>query len=383
MELTGRVVAAAREHVLQQYGSAIGRPRRELVTPALVLDVAAAERNIIAMQRRLEAMGSTTIRPHYKTHKSPELARRQIVAGARGISVATVWEAEVLADAGMDDLFVVNTVCNPDKLRVLARLARDRRILVAVDDTANATALSDAARDAGSTVGMLVEVDTGMDRCGVDTGDEALALARHVLQLPRVRFEGLTGYEGHCSLEFDLDTRHELQQKAMRHFNAVADLLESQGVPCLIRSAGGFSTWQWTAATPGITEIQAGTYVLMDGYYARMVEGFEQALTVQASVISRSSGRVVVDCGSKSVAEGNMASIVGHDCEPFRFDEEHGIFGASDRCALKVGDSVTLIPGYAPSTVNCYDAYHIVQDDVVVDIWPVVPRGPGSGFATP
>ncbi len=372
----------ARDRVQRQYGYAIGRRRDELVTPALVLDIDAAQRNIDHMAGALRQMGTTTIRPHYKTHKSPEIARRQVEASAGGLSMATVWEAAVLASSGMDDLFVVNTVSHPDKIGLLAGLARDHRILVAVDEAPNAAALSAAAVKAGSTLGVLVEVDTGMDRCGVDTAQDALALARHVTGLPGLRFDGLTGYEGHCSLTIDDELRHERQREAMSFFTGVADLIEADGIGCPIRSAGGIATWNWTAAFPGLTEIQAGTYVIMDNYHGQMVPGFEHSLTIQASVISRQSGKVIVDAGNKSVAAPADVTIVGHDLASFRFDEEHGIFAAPDGSPLRVGDSVALVPGYSPTTVNWYDAYHVVRDDVVTDIWPIIPRGPGhNGLA--
>jgi len=367
----------AREHVLRQYGDDIGQRREELITPALVLDIDAAQRNIDHMASELKSIGGATIRPHYKTHKSPDLARRQLAAGARGLSMATVWEAAILAAAGMDDLFVVNTVAHPAKLAALAGLARDHRILVAVDEAANAEALSAAAVAAGSTLGIMVEVDTGMDRCGVDSAADALALARRVADLPGLRFDGITGYEGHCSLTRDNDLRHERQREAMAFFTGVGALLEADGLGCPIRSAGGIATWNWTAAFPGMTEIQAGTYVVMDNFHGVMVPGFEHSLTIQATVISRQSGKVIVDAGSKSVADPADVTIVGHDLPVFRFDEEHGIFDGAGGSALRVGDPVALVPGYSPSTVNWYDAYHVVRSDVVVDIWPIIPRGPG------
>jgi D-serine deaminase-like pyridoxal phosphate-dependent protein len=292
--------------------------------------------------------------------------------------MATVWEAAVLAGAGFDDLFVVNTISHPAKIRLLAELARDRRVLVAVDEEANAAALSAAAVQAGATLGIAVEVDTGMDRCGVDTAEEAVRVARKAMDLPGLRFEGITGYEGHCSLTLDNDLRHKRQQAAMEFFIGVADVLESSGIPCTIRSAGGVATWQWTATFPGITEIQIGTYVVMDNYHGQMAPGFEHSLTVQASVISRRSGKVIVDAGSKSLADPANVTMAGHSHEFFRFDEEHGIFTAPDGSSLRVGDSVALVPGYSPTTVNWYDAYHVVRDNVVVDIWPVIPRGPGG-----
>ncbi len=254
----------------------------------------------------------------------------------------------MLAAAGFDDIFVVNTVSHPAKIGLLARLAAQRRILVAADEADNAAALSATAVRAGSVLGIMVEVDTGMDRCGVDTADAAVALARRVAALPGLRFEGITGYEGHCSLTLDDTLRHERQQTAMTFFTGVAERLEASGIPCPIRSAGGISTWQWTAAFPGITEIQAGSYVVMDNYHGQMAPGFEHSLTIQASVISRQSDRVIVDAGNKSVAAPADVTMAGHDLEPVRFDEEHGIFAAPDGSPLRVGDSVALVPGYSP-----------------------------------
>src|ERR1700759_227770 len=164
--------------VRRDYGRAIGQRRDELITPALVLDIDAAQRNIDHMASELKQMGAATIRPHYKTHKSPDLARapRPLQAGAGGLSMATVWEAAILAAAGMDDLFVVNTVAHPAKLRALARLGRGHRVLVAVDEAENAASASAAAVTAGSTLGIMVEVDTGMDRCGTDNAADCLAV---------------------------------------------------------------------------------------------------------------------------------------------------------------------------------------------------------------
>ena len=379
-----RILPEAYDTVRRDYGRAIGQRRDELITPALVLDIDAAQRNIDHMASELKQMGTATIRPHYKTHKSPELARRQVEAGAGGLSTATVWEAAVLASAGFDDLFVVNTVAHPAKLRVLAELARERRVLVAVDEAENAASASAAAVTAGSTLGIMVEVDTGMDRCGTDSAADCLAVARQVMDLPGLRFEGITGYEGHCSMTPDHDLRHERQRAAMKFFTDVAGQLEADGIPCPIRSAGGIATWNWTAAYPGLTEIQAGTYVVMDNFHGRMVPGFEHSLTIAATVISRQSGKVIVDAGNKSVADPADVTMVGHDHTVLRFDEEHGIFDAAGGSPLRVGDPVRLVPGYSPSTVNWYDAYHVVQGDIVVDIWPVIPRGPGHhGIANP
>ena len=364
-----------RDDVRRRYGSAVGRPLTEVVTPALVLDLPAAERNIRRMADAIASLPAT-LRPHVKTHKSPDLALRQAAAGARGFSTATVWEAMVLAEAGLDDLFVVNVVEGPAKIAALAALARERRVLVAVDALANAERLSRAAVAAGATLGVLVEVDTGMRRCGLADPAAVAGLAARLVGLPGLRLEGLTGYEGHCSLEDNVARRAVKQRAAMGVLLAASDALRAAGLPCPIVSAGGTRTWWMTAATPGVTEIQAGTYVLTDRFHSGVEGGFEPALGVLTTVLSRHPDRIVVDAGSKSVAAADLAAIAGHDAENLGFDEEHGRFAALPG-GPEPGDVVTLLPGYAPSTVNMYDAYHVTSENMVVDIWPVVPRGPG------
>ena len=372
------VIEETHDRVRHAYGSAIGRNRSEVVTPALMLDLPAARRNIDKMARRLEGQPAR-IRPHIKVHKSPELARMQVEAGAIGLSTATVWEAVVLVRSGLDSIFIVNTVAGPQKLAAIAALARDADVMVAVDEIGNAAEIAKAARAAGSSVGVLIEVDTGMDRAGVDTTEEAITLGKKLLDLKGIRMLGVTGYEGHCSLTPEEELRAQKQRKAMSFLTQTAHELTAHGIPCPIVSAGGTATWNLTAADPNVTEIQAGSYVVMDNFHGAMVGDFEKALTVATTVISRPSDRVIVDAGNKSLGAPALSTIAGHHNKGFRFDEEHGVFVALPDEKLRVGDVVELVPGYAPGTVNWYDAYHVVEGDRVVDIWPVIPRGPGHG----
>ena len=323
-----------RERIHDAYGRAIGRHRDELITPALVLDVVAAQRNIDQMAATVRGLPAE-LRPHVKAHKSPDLALRQVAAGAIGMSAATIWEALVMAEAGLSDLFLVNQIVDPDKIGLAAVLARTTTLRVAIDDFDNARVLSAAAVDAGSTIGVMIEVDTGMHRAGVSSADAAVSLARRVSMLAGLRIDGLTGYEGHCSLTPDTRKRRTQQRAAMAMFVEVADAVAAAGVPVLVLSAGGTATWAWTAANPRISEIQAGTYVLMDGEYAGMAPTFEHAISVQATVISRAGGRLVIDAGSKSIGDGMQARIVGSSLTPLQFDEEHGIFDASAGSPVK------------------------------------------------
>ncbi|HLI13022.1 MAG TPA: alanine racemase [Alphaproteobacteria bacterium] len=372
------IVEQARDRVRRVYQHELGKHRREVLTPALLLDVAAARRNIDTMADRMRDM-SAELRPHVKVHKSPELARMQIAAGAIGISTATVWEAIVMVCSGLDGVFVVNTVAGSEKLDALAALAGEASVMVAVDDATNAKQVAAAARAAGSTVGILIELDTGMDRAGVDSIAEAVELGKRVAELRGVQLLGLTGYEGHCSLTPERELRHRREQAAMSFLVEAADALRGVGLPCPIVSAGGTATWEWTASFPGVTESQAGSYVVMDNFHRAMVDEFDHALTVAATVISRRPDRAILDAGSKSMGAPALATIADHSLVNLRFDEEHGIFEAAPDTGVRLGDVVELIPGYAPATVNLYDAYYVVADDHVVDIWPVLPRGPGHG----
>ncbi len=370
------VIQETRDRVTRAYGSAVGRHRHDVITPALLLDLPTARRNIEKMANRLKAMPAK-LRPHIKVHKSPDLARMQVDAGAIGLSTATVWEAIVLVRSGLDSIFIVNTIAGREKLAALAAIARDAQVMVAIDDAQNAADIAAAARAANSRVGLLIEIDTGMDRAGVDTPEQAVELARGVAGLEGVDLLGVTGYEGHCSLTPERDLRGQRQRVAMDLLVDSADKIKAAGLPCSIVSAGGTATWDWTAQTPGVTEIQAGSYVVMDNFHGPMAEEFEHALTVLTTVISRPPDRVIVDAGNKSLGAATLSTIRGHGLAVLRMDEEHGVFIADPSYPLHVGDVVELIPGYAPGTVNWYDAYHVVDGDRVVDVWPVIPRGPG------
>jgi D-serine deaminase-like pyridoxal phosphate-dependent protein len=368
------MIDQAHDRVRAIYGSEIGRKCNELVTPALILDLDVLRRNLDVMAELMKTMPAK-LRAHIKVHKSPHIARMQIEAGAIGVGTATIWEAIVMARAGIKDVFVINEVVGPEKIRTAALLAREVPLKVAVDNVANAEALSQAARQAGSEIGCLIEVDTGMVRCGVTSPEEALKVARRISELPCLRLEGLTGYEGHCSREPDKAKREPMAQKAMEYFVSVADLLIRNGLPCPILSAAGTATWEITASNPRITEIQPGSYATMDGYHARMEPRFKQAISVLATIISRRSELIVTDVGKKTVG-ADEAVFKDYDYPILRYDEEHGIHSIESSCRLGVGDKTELFCGYTPFAVNYFDAYHIVEGDTVVDIWPIIPRGP-------
>lgn len=366
----------AHERVRSIYGSTIGRAREDIITPALLLDLGILRNNLSLIEKRMRSLPAQ-LRAHVKVHKSPHIARMQIEAGAIGVGTATVWEAIVMARAGIPDVFVINQVVGPEKTRALALIAREAEVKVAVDDPSNIEELSHAAVAADSTIGVLVEIDTGMQRCGVTVPEEALALARQIADAPGLSFSGLTGYEGHCSLTLEREKRHRLAHEAMDFFIEIADMLEAHGMPCEILSAAGTGTWEVTASNPRLTEIQPGSYATMDGYHRQLEPRFEQATTVLSTVISRRPDRIVVDAGKKTVG-ATEARLKGYDFPIFRTDEEHGNFKIDKTCSLKVGDKVELLCIYTPFAVSYFEAYHVIEGGRVVDIWPVIPRGPES-----
>jgi D-serine deaminase-like pyridoxal phosphate-dependent protein len=379
------IITGAHDRVLDLYGSAIGQSKYDVVTPALVIDRDVLLANLAYMESRLPSLHAR-LRGHVKNHKSPHIARLQLEHGAFGICAATIWEAIVMVRAGADDVLIANQLVEPQKRRAAALLAREANVTVNVDDLGDVEALSIAAVEAGSTIGILVEVDTGMHRAGADTPAEALMLARGVQELPGLRMDGVSGYEGHCSMEMDHEKRHAKQAVAMRYLVEVADLLEASGVPCPVLSAAGTATAFWTGADPRITELQLGSYAAMDDYHYLMEPRFKKATAAVVTVISRRRDRVVLNLGKKTFGAADVGDlpayprIVGHEeLKPYRFDEEHAIYEADESCSLKVGDVVDFHLGYTPFAVNYFDAYHVVQDGAVVDIWPILPRGPLHG----
>ena len=365
---------------LGDYRSAIGRPRHDLVTPALILDLDVARRNIAAMAEYMRTVPAK-LRPHIKVHKSPELARMQMEAGeALGLTTATVWEAVVMVRGGIDDILIANEVVGEEKVKALAELARDARINVAIDDAHNAEELSAAALKAGSTLGVLIDLDVGMERCGVRTKEEALRLAEHVSKLRGLRLEGMMGYEGHCMLEPDPVLRVQKAHAAMDKLMDAVDHLSQTGFESKVISGGGTGTYNITGAHPRLTELQAGSYVVMDAFHAQLVPGFPVALTVLGTVISRQGHRVVFDTGRKVIgSELGLPRLKDVPSTTAGIAEEHLLVDVDPGYPLKVGDRVEVISGYGPTTVNLHDVYYVVENDVVTEVWPIRARGAGLG----
>lgn len=354
----------------------IGRSRNELPTPVMLLDFEAAVRNIARLAQGFT--GSTKLRPHGKSHKCAELARMQLDRGAIGITTATAWEAVSFARAGVKDILVANEIAGADQMKHLAIAAREARITVAIDDGNIARALAAAAHAAGAELGVVIDVDVGMARGGVRTLNEARALAHETSGLSGIVLRGVMGYEGQCALDPDLDSRRSKATAAMTRLLEVRDSLVASGFPIEIVSAGGTATAEITGRMPGVTEIQAGSYTLMDNARRAIAPDFETALTVLCTVVSRHGNTLVLDGGRKTVGlELAAPSMVGRSGSLRKSSDEHLIFEVDESCELRPGDRVDVIPGYLPTTVSLHEAYVVMKDGYAAELWPVLARGAG------
>jgi D-serine deaminase-like pyridoxal phosphate-dependent protein len=371
----------AGERAAEQYSRHVGEPADALPTPALLVDVDALQRNLGVMMAALDGQ-TARLRPHTKVQKSPDIALMQVAAGAVGVTVASVWEAAAMAAAGVTDILIANQVIPAGKVAAAAAIAAHADLTVAVDDPGNIDALSAAASAAGTEIGVLVEIDVGMGRCGVRSPEEVLPLAQRVHAAPGLRLSGIQAYEGHCMSVPDRDTRVRMATEAMAKATSALALLRSEGLPAGTLSGGGTGTYDITGRNPEVTELQAGSYAFMDAFHARLVSEFEVSLTVQATVVARHGHTVILDAGRKSIGiDYVQPPMLGHDYVATFYAEEHALFDVDERFTAGVGDRVQLVSGYAPTTVNLHDVIFAVRGGQVVNVWPVFPRGPGhAGF---
>ncbi len=358
----------------------IGRPLADVDTPALVIDADVMEQNIARMA---EFMASTAkLRPHAKTHKSPIVAQKQIDAGAVGITCAKLGEAEALVEGGIRDILIANQIVGAHKISRLVRLARHADIAVAVDTIDNARAISNAALEAGSTVRVLIEVNVGMDRCGVEPGGPAVELAKQAADLPGLRFFGIQSYEGHLVMLAGHDNRAERVRAAMAPVIETRRMIEAAGIPVTAISGGGTGTFDITSRIEGFDEIQAGSYVFMDAKYSS-VEGpdavFRPAIFLWSTIVSRpTEERAVADIGLKTATPEMGLPVLAdyRDSTTVSLSEEHVKLRLEGEAqSLKVGDKVRFQPGHVCTTVNLHDEYIVTRNGVVEAVWPVAARG--------
>ena len=320
------------------------------------------------------AQGPTRLRPHYKNHKSVALARRQLAAGAIGITCATLSEAEVLARHGISGILLANEIADGVQIERFVQLARTTDIMVGIDNERTVLALASASVAAGVPLQVLVDVDGGLGRCGVLPGEPALALAQLAIA-KGLRFRGLTGYEGHCVRLAPGPEKIEAAQQAMARLVDTATLMRSKGLAVDIVSAGGTGTYSISGRVPGITEIQSGSYLVMDTDYHTVRPEFAPALSVLGTVISKpSKERFVLNIGLKEIS-GERGLPQLRNCEGAqvrRLNAEHAVVEIQDpNLEVEVGDRLELWAQYSDATVNLHRQMYGMRNGQVEELLPI------------
>src|SRR5215469_12636517 len=363
----------------------IGMSLDEVDTPALVVDLDAFERNLKHLADRVAGTG-VRLRPHAKTHKCAVIALKQMELGAVGVCCQKVSEAEALVYGGVKDVLVTNEVVGRQKLRRLTALAHNARIGVCVDDAGQVGALDTAAGEAAITLPVYVEVNMGGNRCGVEPGEPALALARQIADAPHLTFGGLQAYHGSAQHLRGWEERQHAIGEATKKARLTRDLLARHRIECPTITGAGTGTFEFETASGVYTELQCGSYIFMDADYGRNLDrdgaptkAFEPSLFVWATVMSRpTQDRAIVDAGLKALAFDSGPPLVCDEPAATyeRASDEHGrlgISGATNR--LNIGDKVRLVPGHCDPTVNLYDWYVAIRNNRVEQLWPITARG--------
>jgi D-serine deaminase-like pyridoxal phosphate-dependent protein len=358
-------------------------PLSEVDTPALILELDAFEANLHRLKESL-AGAKVLLRPHAKSHKCPEIALRQIALGAVGVCCQKVSEAEAMVDGGVADVLIANEIVGTPKLKRLAALAKRARIAVCADDAGNVAAIDAAAREAGVVLDVLVEINVGANRCGVEPGEPAVALARKIVSCANLRFAGLQAYHGSAQHYRGVDERRAAIDDAVRKVETTLAGLSQAGVPRGKVTGAGTGTYAFEAASRVYDEIQPGSYIFMDADYARNdwtesgIPRFEHSLFVWTTVMSRAApGRAVVDAGLKaSSIDSGMPRVAANDgVEYVKASDEHGVLELNGAPGYAIGDKLKLIPGHCDPTVNLYDHFVCIRNGRVEALWPIAARG--------
>ncbi len=359
--------------------SPIGLPVADLDTPALLIDLDPLQHNMDRMAGHLRDRG-VAWRPHAKSFKCPAIAHMLRRAGALGVTVAKVSEAEVMAAGGIDDILIAHLVVGPSKAARLAALQLQADVKVTVDHVDHIAPLGRAGSEAGVSIGVLVDVDLGMKRTGVSTAEAARDLARLVSTTPGLRFDGLMGYEGHTLMIPDPAEKRAAVAAAIDKLLHARDVVQAAGMACRIISAGGSGSYQYTADIPGITELQAGGGIFACQYYTQVcgVEGHRPAMSVLATVVGRPApDRAILDIGQKSVSQHRTPPVLRDhpDCPIAGLSAEHAVVSVAPTSGLRIGDKVHVIPGYSDFTFVLHDRVLAHRGGRVVAVWELSGRG--------
>jgi D-serine deaminase-like pyridoxal phosphate-dependent protein len=353
-------------------------------TPAFLIDQTILERNLRTMAEYCRDH-RLALRPHTKTHKIPQVAKLQVESGACGITVAKVSEAEVMGAAGMNDIVIVYPLWGKSKWQRLTRLAEQVRVAVAMDSLLIAEGISKAAQEANVEIGVRLEFDTGFGRCGLPIEPESAEIARRVMDLPHLRWEGISFYPGH--IMGDRESRETSIETENSQLDRLYSLLDDAAIPYSVVSGGNTPAAFDSHRFHGVTEIRPGTYVFNDRNTvdAQAASYADCAATVLATVVSTSvQHRAIIDAGSKMFSGDQLLS---GERKYFGFvqdhagliledlSEEHGHLLLAPNSSIRVGDRIRVVPNHVCPSVNLQDKVYVVSGDQVVDEWTVAGRG--------
>ena len=361
--------------------ASIGQRLEEVDTPALVLDLSSFEKNLKTLVDAVKGK-NVRVRAHAKTHKCPEIAKRQIAAGAVGVCCQKVSEAEALVDGGIGDVLISNEVVGATKLARLATLSKRARLGVCVDDLGNLQAIAAA----GARLDVYIEIDVGMGRCGVAPGEPALALAKEIVKHRKLRFAGLQAYHGRAQHLRSIEERRKVIESAAAAVQMTKALLKRNHIDCPIVTGAGSGTFMFEVESGTWDEIQPGSYIFMDADYARNewaapLPRFGHSLFVLSTVMSRPAPRLaIVDAGLKaSSVDSGMPTVWERPGLTYtKASDEHGwVEIAAGAAAPALGEKLLLVPGHCDPTVNLYDWYVCMRGGAVEALWPITARGAG------
>ena len=369
-------------HLIGQQGS-----RRSLNSPALVLDLDMLDRNIAEMASFAKAH-NVNLRPHSKTHKSADIARRQMAAGALGVCCAKLGEAEALGEAGIQSLHITSPVVTPQAIQRLVELnAKVSDLMLVVDHPANAEALAAAAAKAGKPLTVIVDIDPGIHRTGTASPEATVELVQKIANFRSLAYAGVQFYCGSHQHIVDFKERTAQIKERTEYLQGILAKLEEAGLKPGIVTGSGTGTHYIDAKLGVFTELQVGSYVFMDhDYNVCDLRGldkptFEQALQIDSRVVSANTpGMVTVDAGLKAMATEKgppviLKGAVEGATTRFMGDEHLAVIAPKGQEAPKLGELVVLTPPHCDPTVNLYESFHVVKGDTLVEIWPVTARG--------
>ena len=354
----------------------------DLDTPTLLLDLEILEQNIETVHSFYRTRDAK-VRSVTKGHKCPAIAQIQMTTDGAvqyGLSCAKVSEAEVMAQAGAKHIRMIEQVVGAPKVQRLMGLARYNDVLALVDNPRNVDEIAEAAEAFGVSLGMLIEVDIGIKRAGLEPGSSSVELARHIMRYPRLQFRGLSAHEGTIGYA-DREERFLKGRERIQLLVDTREVVERAGIPVEICGTGSTSTWDIAGDVPGITEIDPGSYALFGKKYEDLIPdlGFKTAVKVIATVISRPvKGRAITDCGTRCIAldQGNPVVEYPRGATTNRLNSEHGILDLEgDAEQLRPGDKVILVPQYHGSLVNTHDYYVGIRGGKVECVWDIAARG--------